>query len=303
MPMNFDLEYLAGKCLYVRRKVLEMSIRANSGHISTAYSQCEMLVALYYGGILKVDPANPKWPARDRFILSKGQGGLGLYPILADMGFFPTQELDDYLMKPGKLLGVHSEDNIPGIEVLTGSLGHGLPLASGIAWALREQGNPAMTVVLTGDGELCEGSNWEALLTIYQQDLGHLIVIVDHNGGATIGHLEKLKPEPNDGPRLEPLDAKFKAFGFEVVRVNGHDLPVLMTLLPKYINRDRPLYHWPLAIISDTVKGKGIKAMEDGSYFPTHYSVPRGESLRAALRDLGVDETEFKNVAGEHVGY
>lgn len=300
--MQIDLEFLAGKALGIRRKVLEMSIRANSGHISTAFSQAEVLTALYYGKILQVDAGNPNWIDRDRFILSKGQGGLGLYPVLADMGFFPTDELDNYLMKKGALLGVHSEDNIPGIEVLTGSLGHGLPLASGIAWALRSQNNPAMVVVLTGDGELCEGSNWEALLTINQQQLGHLVVIVDHNGGATIGHLDS-RDNPNDGPMLEPLDKKFESFGFETIRVDGHDLSLLMEVLPAYIDRSRPMKGKPVCIISDSIKGKGIKAFEDGSLFPNHYRVLYGTDLQAALKDLEMDETEFKGVVGEHVGY
>ena len=297
-----DVEYLAGKALELRRTVLAMCVRVGAGHLSTACSEAEIITALYQGGILKVDAQNPKSPDRDRFILSKGQGGIGLYCALADIGFFPKAELDNYLLKDGGLLGVHSEDNINGVEVLTGSLGHGLPLASGIAWALRQQDNDAMTVCLTGDGELCEGSNWEAMLTIAHQRLGHLVVIVDHNGGATIGHLEE-HDGANDGPNLEPLMDKFEAFGFETLRIDGHNLNEVMTVFGQYINRQRPMIGRSVCMIADTVKGKGIKSFESGAIFPNHYLSLKGENLINALSDLGMDADEFKEAVGASCGY
>jgi len=297
-----DVEFLAGKALELCRAALAMSVRVGAGHLSTACSEKDILCALYLGGILQVDANDPKWPDRDRFLLSKGQGALGLYFVLSELGFFSKDELDNYLIKDGGMLGVHSEDKIIGVEVLTGSLGHGLPLASGIAWALRKQGNDAMTVCMTGDGELCEGSNWESLLTIAHQRLGHLIVIVDHNGGATIGHLDK-SDGANDGPMLEPLDAKFKAFGFDTVRINGHDYNQIVPTLLFYMDRKRPVTGKPVCIIADTIKGKGIKAFETNAIFPNHYLSLKGDNLLAALDDLGMDPQKFKESVGAACGY
>lgn len=294
-----DDQRLRDKALMVRQKVMEMAVRANSGHISTAFSQADMLVALYYAPILKYKADDPKWDKRDRFILSKGQGGLGLYPILADLGFFPEEELGRFA-QPGSILGVHAEWRIPGVEVLTGSLGHGLPMATGMAMAAREQGRNHFVVCMLGDGELYEGSNWEAMFTASHQQLGHLICIVDRNMQATIGRTDDVRL-PSDGPRLEPLDKKFEAFGFETSTIDGHSFEEIEKAFTDI--RIRPLTGNPVCIISRTIKGKGIKAMEDGSFFPTHYRVMYGKDLQAALRDLGMDADKFKESIGESVGY
>src|ERR1051325_10683648 len=298
-----DVEYLASKSLKYKQDVMRMAYKRESGHLSTAFSQMDILVTLYHGGILKYDPKEPRWPGRDRFIMSKGQGGIGIYPILADLGFFPKEELDRFAA-PGGILGVHCEDNIPGIEMLTGSLGHGLGLALGKARALRDDGNDAMVVVLTGDGELCEGSNWEALINIAHQQLGHVVVIVDHNGGATIGHLRDGEIKSvNDGPQLGILEDKFRSFGFLSWRNNGHDIQKLWEVFDTFIDRESALFSQPVAIICETVKGKGARCFESGEIFPNHYFLPHGAPLIEMLKDLNMDAGEFKAaVAHEGAG-
>jgi len=299
-----DVEYLASKSLKYKQDVMRMAYKRESGHLSTAFSQMDILVTLYHGGILKYDPKNPRWADRDRFIMSKGQGGIGIYPILADLGFFPKAELDRFAA-PGGILGVHCEDNIPGIEMLTGSLGHGLGLALGKARALRDDGNDAMVVVLTGDGELCEGSNWEAMLNIAHQQLGHVVVIVDHNGGATIGHLDEIKGS-NDGPRLGDLEDKFGAFGFSAISCDGHNFVGLDDAFYYIRDRKRALEGAPIAIICETVKGKGARCFESGEIFPNHYFLPHGKPLLEMLKELNMDADEFKAAVaheGANLGY
>lgn len=291
--------YLANKALWVRRKVLEMAIRANSGHVSTAFSQTEILVALYYGGILKHDPKNPKWMERDRFILSKGQGGIGLYPILADCGYFPLGELDRFAQR-GSILGVHAEWGIPGVEVLTGSLGHGFPIATGMALAAKQDGKEHFIFCLLGDGELYEGSNWEAAITAGHQKLGHLVCIVDRNQMATIGRTDDIRGQA-DGPRLEPLEDKFRAFGFHTFRIDGHNFEAILSACQ--IAKRAELDQEPLCIIADTVKGRGARIMEDQSFFPNHYRLAKGNDLLSILNDLGIDPGRFKAAVGRDIGY
>ncbi len=272
---------LEKKANWVRRKVLDMAVRAHSGHLTTAFSQVELLVALYYGGILRVDPKNPKWDGRDRFILSKGQGGIGLYPILADLGFFPMEELDQFAQKDS-ILGVHADWNIPGIEVITGSLGHGLPIATGMAQAAASDGKPHLVVCLLGDAELYEGSNWEAAFTASHLKLKNMICIVDRNGQGTIGFTDRTEKKC-DGPMLGRLDEKFASFGFETRTIDGHSFEAIFETLKDVRTRgdDRPL-----AIIANTVKGKGSPFLESRRLW--HYRVPDGADLRQVRDDLGM---------------
>lgn len=269
------------KALWVRREVLRMAVKANSGHVSTAMSQTEMLVSLYYGGHLKYDAANPKWEDRDIFLLSKGQGGIGLYPILADTGFFPVEDLDNFCGE-GSHIGVHAEWHCPGVEMISGSLGHGLPVGTGIAKAFKDDGKKNLVFVMTGDGELHEGSNWEALMSASWFGLNNLIVIVDRNGQLTLGKTDE-KETAKDGVGLEPLKEKFEAFGCEVVEVDGHDFVQIHTALSqakqKAINK-------PFVIISNTKKGRGLSCMEDARRW--HYRVPMGGDLDQCWDDLKV---------------
>ena len=275
-------EDLTAKALWVRRTVLEMAVGANSGHITSAYSMTELIVALYYGGILRFDPKNVTWPERDRFLLSKGQGGIGLYPVLADLGFFPLRELENYT-GPGSRLGIHLEHSVPGLEAISGSLGHGLPLATGMCEAARLNGAKHLVVCLLGDGELYEGSNWEAATCAGHRGYDNLVCIVDRNGQATLGFSDSIDG-PRDGPRLDPLDKKFEAFGFEVRTINGHCFPEIFGALADVRQRSDGR---PLAVIARTVKGKAGSLMENRRLW--HYRVPQGddvEKIRAGLRRL-----------------
>lgn len=272
--------HLATKARWVRQTVLEMAVKAGSGHVSTAFSQAELLVALYYGGILRYDPRDPKWAGRDRFILSKGQGGIGLYPILADVGFFPLADLDNFTGR-GSVLGVHAEWGIPGVEILTGSLGHGLPMATGIAQVGLMEKKDWLVFCLLGDAELYEGSNWEAAFFAGHKGYSNLICMVDRNGQGTLGYTDRVAG-PNDGPRLEPLDQKFAAFGFETRVIDGHSFAEIFEAFADVRYRTASK---PLVVIANTKKGKGASAMEDQRLW--HYRVPSGEDLertRAQLR-------------------
>lgn len=300
--MNLSTEALAHKALCVRRTVLEMAARSQSGHVTTAFSQAELLCALYYGGLLRgVDPQRAggwRHPERDRFILSKGQGGLGLYPILADLGFFPLEELDDFAGR-GRILGVHAEWNVPGIEIVSGSLGHGLPIATGIATALTLRNSDARVVVLTGDAELYEGSNWEALIYAASVNLDNLIVIVDRNGMGTIGKTDpddtlSVSERPQDGPCLNPLADKFTAFGFDVVDCDGHDFSDIEEAFTAAVGL---LTRGPAVIIASTDKGHGCKVFENQRFW--HYRVPGGADLASCRSDLGLPAEGPKARASE----
>lgn len=270
---------LEERARWVRTKVVEMAVRAHSGHISTAFSQTELLVSLYHGGILRYDPKRPKWDGRDRFILSKGQGGIGLYPVLADVGYFPLEELDRFAQE-GSMLGVHTEWNIPGIEVVTGSLGHGLPIATGMAQAAVNDGKEHVVVCLLGDAELYEGSNWEAAIFAGHKGYRNLICIIDRNGQGVLGHTDQICSQ-SDGPRLNPLDKKFEAFGFETRVIDGHSFPQIFEALADIRTRT---VDKPLMIVAQTKKGHGASLMEDQRLW--HYRVPTGDDLQRVLKDL-----------------
>lgn len=277
--MDYNFLQLKARANWVRRTVLEMAVKAHSGHISTACSQAEMLVALYYGGILHYDPKNRKWPQRDRFVMSKGQGGIGLYPILADVGFFPVSEVENFTGK-GSLLGVHLEWHIPGIEVTTGSLGHGFPMATGIAQVAKNEKQDWLTFCFLGDAELFEGSNWEAAIFAGSQKFKNLVCIVDRNQQGVLGFTDDITVG-RDGPQLNPLEDKFRAFGFETRVIDGHSFKEIFSALSDIRNRTSDM---PLAIISKTIKGKGISIMENKRLW--HYRVPVGQDLEIARQDL-----------------
>ena len=285
--------WLKEKAKWVRKTVLDMSVAAKSGHVTTAFSQCEMLVALYYGKILNVNPKTPKWPDRDRFILSKGQGGIGTYPILADLEFFDKQELINFT-KAGSMLGVHSEWNTPGVELLTGSLGHGLPMATGMALEAKLKGKQHKIFCLLGDGELFEGSNWEALFFASHYELSNLICIVDRNKQSTLGFHDfdsefARKQYHKDGPSLNPLDKKWEAFGFEVRTVeNGHDFGQIFNAFADIRARKSVQ---PLVIISHTMKGRGSTVTENQRLW--HYRVPAGDELVLMRKELEIGLEAF----------
>ncbi len=246
------IDEMKAKARWVRQQTVNMTVAAGLGHIAPAFSCTEILVALYYGGILNIRPSEPDWALRDRFILSKGQACAALYAILADKGYFPIAETLTHCQE-GSRLGGHSESNVPGVECYTGSLGHGLPIAAGMAQAAKMRGEDWKVYCLVGDGELQEGSNWEAVDQAYHLGLDNLIVIVDNNGQQAIDHTR-------DVVGSMPLDKKFESFGWTVLPCDGHRFNLIITVgidgTLKYTQI--PRRGIPLAIIAHTVKGQGV---------------------------------------------
>jgi transketolase len=238
----------------VRERILDVVHHAGSGHVGGSLSQADVLVALYHR-YLRVDPARPGWPERDRFVLSKGHGGLGLAAVLAGRGFFDGAELERF-GESGSRLGMHMHhEEVPGVEASTGSLGHGLGMAVGMALGARVQGLAWRTFCLVSDGECYEGSTWEAALAAPAFRLGRLVVIVDRNRLTMDGATEALVP-------IEPLEDKWRAFGWRTARADGHDLDALCGALDGLVAADAAEGR-PALLVADTVKGSGVDFMED----------------------------------------
>jgi len=222
---------------------------------------------------LRYDPANPAWPERDRFILSKGHGCAALYAVLAECGYFPVERLDTFYEDGSPLAGHATHKEMPGVEVSTGSLGHGLSLATGMALATKRDGRAERFWVMVSDGECDEGSTWEAALFAPQHRLDNLAVIVDYNKIQSLGRVEEVID-------LHPLAAKWRAFNWGVREIDGHDLAAIdeaYAAVPFEAGR-------PSCIVAHTVKGKGVSYMEDKLLY--HYRAPRGEDLDRALAEL-----------------
>lgn len=268
--MNIDL--LQDKALNVRRRIVEAVATAGKGHIGGALSCADILVALYYGGILKFDPACPAWTDRDRFILSKGHVGVALYVVLADLGFFDMAELAR--LNHGGLLGEHPDRRVPGIEIDSGSLGHGLGIGTGMALAARLIQADYQNVVLLGDGECYEGSVWEAAMLAAHHGLNNLTAIVDRNGQCVNDFTENIN-------RLDPLKDKWAACGWEVREVDGHSIQELLDIFVDFRKRSAQK---PLAVIANTVKGKGVSFME--RQIAWHHGGITGANLEQARREL-----------------
>ena len=266
------IDKLQEKARRVRRAVLEMCVRAGEGRVASAFSCTEVLVALFYGGILRFDADNLRWEKRDRFIMSKSPGTVGLYPILADLGFFPETELEKYCRCDG-ILGPYG-DNIPGIEAVWGSLGHGLGVGAGLALAGKMDGQEYMTVVLLGDGECYEGSIWEAAMFAGHHELDNLVGIIDRNWICTIDFTEKAL-------RLDPLASKWQAFGWDTVTIDGHSFEEIFAAFKDFRTRKSKK---PLMVIASTVKGKGISFLENNPM--GHVIIPGGEQLELARKEL-----------------
>lgn len=235
--------------LEIRRKILDMSRQAKQAHLGGAMSLVEIMVALYCGGVLHFDPGNPEDPERDRVFLSKGHGAMAWYAVLNVVGVISDDELAGYHM-PGHPLQVHPSRNLKqGIEHTGGSLGQGFPLAAGVALALRLKQNPAKVYVILGDGELNEGSNWEAASFASAKGLSNIVCIIDANG-------LQLDGPSSDVLNFEPLKEKWLAFGFDVSECDGHNIGELIGTLKEPHVR-------PKAIIARTTKGKGLSFAEN----------------------------------------
>ena len=257
---------LEDKALQIRLDILNAIKIAGKGHIGGSYSIVDILVTLYYGDIINFDFSNPEWEERDRFILSKGHAGVALYAVLADLGFFPKEEMN--FLNNQKMLGEHPDQFIPGIEIISGSLGHGLPIAAGMALADKfDNKNDRKTFVVLGDGECYEGSVWEAANFAAHHKLNNLCAIIDRNTLITHGSTEDINA-------LEPFKDKFISFGWYVYEIDGHNFNDLLNFF-KSIPQNKIVK--PIALIANTVKGKGVSFMENN----------------AAWHHGGIDEEKF----------
>jgi len=248
-----------------------MTHRGHSGHVGSMLSMADILAVLYTR-ILKVDPARPDWPDRDRFILSKGHGGGAVYAVLSELGFFPPDWLNTYYLDAGKLSG-HISHHVPGVEFSTGSLGHGLPVAVGMALAARHAGRKHRVFCLLSDGDCDEGSTWEAVAFAAQHRLDNLVAIVDYNRVQALGKME-------DVIELEPFARKLEDFRWAVRETDGHDSARL----------ERDLRELPFApgkpswLLARTTKGKGVSWMEHT--VSCHYGSVNDEQLAKALKEI-----------------
>lgn len=268
--VNDPVASIKDKALWIRRRAFRMVYEAQLGHPGGDFSATDIVATLYFG-VLNYDPANPTWADRDRFVMSKGHATGVLYSALCAAGYFPEELLETYMQPNSRLNGHPNRQYLPGVETNTGPLGHGFPVATGIAIAGQLTGSDYKTFVLTGDGELQEGSNWEAAMTAGNRKLRNLTLIVDRN------RLQQGAPT-EDTNGLDPLDQKFASFGFDVEMVDGHDHAALLEVLSR-----RP-GDKPRAVIANTVKGKGVSFMENQTSW--HHGVPNAEQFSIAMKEL-----------------
>ncbi len=283
-----ELLKLESTALNIRRNILRLIKAGQAGHVGGALSSVEILTALYFN-ILNVDPGNPKWPLRDRFVLSAGHKCLVLYAALAEKGFFDKSVLDTYGDLDSHIPGHPNMHKLPGVETNTGALGHGLSIAGGMALGLRMDKSPAKVFVLMGDGELAEGSNWEAASAASMHKLDNLLVFVDRNklqiSGPTV-----------DVMSYEPLDERWRSFGWSVRVIDGHDLAAIINNA-----KDMPFEKGkPSLIIADTIKSKGLSFAERKVNY--HYWKATPEEMKLAENDLDLIEKELKEKTERSAG-
>ncbi|MGH1523771.1 transketolase [Leifsonia sp. L25] len=254
----------------IRRSVVSMIDRAQLGHIGGDFSVTDILTVAYLA-VLDVDPATPAAAGRDRFILSKGHCSAALYSTLASCGFFAPDRLSSFMEPLSPLNGHPNRNKVPGVETNTGPLGHGLPVAVGAAIGAKLNGDGSRVIVVTGDGELQEGSNWEAFMSAAHFGLDNLTAVVDRNRLQQGARTE-------DTNRLDPLDHKLASFGWEVREIDGHDYSQLLAAFGPSSTGE------PVAVIANTIKGKGVSFIEDRVEW--HHKVPSAEQVEQALKEL-----------------
>lgn len=278
-----SLEELENKTKQIKHKCLEMCVNAGTGHLTTGFSCAEISVALFYR-IMNIDPKNPDWEDRDRFIMSKNHGSLITYPILADLGLIENDLLTKF-MADGSCLGDHSKMCIKGIETSGGSLGIGLGIGCGIAYGSKLANKNYNVYVIIGDGECYEGSIWESAMFAGSNDLNNLIVVLDRNGLACTDFTEKMVKQ-------ESFLEKWKSFNWDVLEVDGHNMEEVVSALEKAKNQKGTK---PICIIAHTVKGNGIEFMSNNPLM--HGVAPKGDKAKLAFEQL--DKIIFK----ENVDY
>lgn len=265
-----ELDTLARR---IRGNVVSLSHRSGAPHLASSLSCVDVLVAAYWGGVYNVDPGKPGDPDRDRIILSKGHAAAALYATLAERGYFDPAILDEYNADGGRLAEHPGPNCVPGVEAATGSLGHGLPIGLGMALAQRIQGRASKVLVVMSDGECNEGSVWEAAMMAPAKGVDNLTAVVDFNKWQATGRSREVMA-------LTPITDKFRDFGWHALEVDGHDIVAILDAMK---NRQAGK---PLAIVADTVKGKGVSFMEDDNNW--HYRIPKAEEVTAAHKELGL---------------
>lgn len=270
-----DVPALQEMARRIRRRDIEIVHNAKMGHIGGEFSAIDILTTLFFA-VLRIDPAHPEHPQRDRFILSKGHAAVALYTTMAHRGYLPLSQLDTFAQPLSMLNGHPDRNKVAGVETNTGPLGHGLPVAVGAAIAAKLQGHTWRVYAITGDGELQEGSNWEAAMAGAHYKLDNLTVIVDRNRLQQGDRTEHTM-------QLEPLADKWRAFGWQVIEVDGHDIGLLVDTFARL-----PLQNGqPTCIIAHTNKGNGVSVMQDNVAW--HHKVPTAADLATAMVELGGD--------------
>jgi transketolase len=273
---------LKKKALDIRWDVLKMIATKGKGHTGPALSIVEIMTALYFG-VLNLDPEIPKNPGRDRFLLSKGHACTSLYAALAERGFFPVAKLGEYYQLDS-LLGGHPVKGLPGVEAATGSLGHGLPIAVGMALAAKMDKKSHRVFTLMGDGETQEGSVWEAAMAAAHYKLDNLVAVIDRNGMNIDGPTEEVMA-------LEPFAQKWQSFGWVVRTVDGHDVPALIQVM-----RSAPFAaEKPSVVVAKTVKGKGIDFIENRKEW--HHRAPDAKQTEEVFRQLKAQKEALEKEA------
>ena len=271
---NISKEDLREKARMIRLETLRLTDICGSGHYGSTFSMAELVAVLYYQ-LLHVDPKNAKWPDRDRFTMGKGHAAIGLYPVLADLGFFPAGWLDEYT-RFGSPLGDHPDmKKVPGADFSSGSIGHNLSVSVGMALGLKRKGSPGRVVCLMGDGEQAEGQIWEAAISGAHWGLDNLVGIVDINAAGSDGHTQETM-------KTEPLKAKWEAFGWRTfVLEDGHDLDAVSDTLNRALNAPDGR---PTCVLAYTVAGKGVSFMEHGWEWHLGFLGPK--DLEQAYREV-----------------
>jgi transketolase len=266
------VNFIKEKSEWMRLRAMKMVHAKKLGHLGGDFSASDILATLYFG-VMRYNQQDPQWADRDRFVMSKGHATGAFYTALCAAGYFPEEWLETYMGPASRLNGHPNRNYLPGVEANTGPLGHGFPIAVGMAIAGQLRGADYRTYVLTGDGEQQEGSNWEAAMTAGHRGLANLTLIIDRN------RLQQGAPtEETNG--LDPLDDKYRAFGFEVTEVDGHDHAALLDVFGAPVGTRSK----PLCVIANTVKGKGVSFMENLTKW--HHGVPNDQEFKVAMQEL-----------------
>lgn len=276
---GIDMELIGEVAQDIRKRIYKIAHFASGGHMGAAFSMADIISVLYFDNVLKYDAKNPEWEDRDKFILSKGHASYALYAALAKAGYFPEEELWHVGQVSSKFGGHPKMYDIPGVEASTGALGHGLSFAIGIAYANKVDGKDSHVYVVLGDGECQEGSIWEGALSAPTLELDNLTVVVDHNKLQAMDELENIV-------HMKPFADKWKAFGWNVVEIDGHNYAEIKEALLTRLSEK------PTLVIANTVKGKGVSFMENVPIW--HYRMPNEEELPILMRELGLMEEDLK---------